>query len=52
VQGDDGLRPGQPDERGANGFRYGLVELVRNNTANVVGLENLIQVRHFVPAFL
>ena len=35
----------------SDGFRHGLVELMRDDAANVVSLEDLAQVRHFVPAF-
>ena len=52
MQRDDRLRPGQPDERRADGLGHGLVKLVRNDTANVISLEDLVQIRHFVPAFL
>jgi len=51
VQRDDRLRPGQPDERRADLLGHRLVKLVRDDAPNVIGLEDLVKVAHFVPAF-
>jgi hypothetical protein len=51
VQRDDGLGPCQPDKRSADRFGHRLVKLVRDDTPDVIGLEDLVKVAHFVPAF-
>ena len=46
VQRDDRLRPGQPDKRRADGLGHALVKLVRDDTPDVISLEDLVKVAH------
>ena len=50
VQGHQGLGSGQADKSRAHGLGHRLVELLRNQAAHVVSLEDLVQVRQFSPA--
>src|SRR3974390_3163742 len=46
MRGHHRWRPGQPHERGPDRFRDPLVEFVRNDTADVVSLEDLRVLPH------